>query len=136
MASDICIAVAYAFGNDSSAEPTKGSVAAGKILLWIILSETSANHTQQGYALIMPLVVAGTCLLEQLADPITSPGGSRMIFVDQPLHTDLFNQTSTQLAWVIEKMDYIANKVGVNWAATMSSFLKGQKRVYYDIGRS
>jgi hypothetical protein len=136
MASDICIAVAYAFGNDSSAEPTKGSVAAGKILLGIILSETSANHTQQGYALIMPLVVAGTCLLEQLADPITSPGGSRMIFADQPLHTDLFNQTSTQLAWVIEKMDYIANKVGVNWAATMSSFLKGQKKVYYDIGRS
>ena len=117
MASDICIAVAYALGTDPSAEPTKGSVAAG-------------------YSLIMPLVVAGTCLLEQLADPITSPDGSRLIFVDRPLYTDLFNQTSTQLAWVIERMDYIANKVGVNWAAMMNSFLKGQKRVYYDIGRS
>ena len=89
-----------------------------------------------GYLLTMPLCVAGTCLLEELAEPTFTPGGSRMILVDQPLHTDLFNQTSTQLAWVIERMDYIANKVGVNWAAAMNKFLKGQTKVYYDIGRS
>ena len=117
MASDICIAIAYAFGNDPSAEPERGAVSAG-------------------YQSVMPLCVAGTCLLEQLADPITSPGGSRMIIVDEPLHTDLFNQTSTQLAWVIERMDYIAKKVGVKWAAAMNKFLKGETKIYYDIGRS
>jgi hypothetical protein len=86
--------------------------------------------------MVMPLCVAGTCLLEQLADPITSPGGSRMILVDQPLHTNLFNQTSTQLAWVIERLEYIANNVGVRWAASLNKFLKGQTKFYYDIGRS
>ena len=59
-----------------------------------------------------------------------------MILVDQPLHLDLFNQTSTQLAWVIERMDYIAQKVGIRWAASMSKFLKGETKIYYDIGRS
>ena len=117
MASDICTAAAYAFGTDSSALPPRGSVSAG-------------------YLMVMPLCVAGTVLLEQLAEPITSPGGSRIILVDQPLHLDLFNQTSTQLAWVIERLDYIANKIGVNWAVAVSRFLKGEKRIYFDIGRS
>lgn len=117
MASDICVAVAYAFGNDASAEPEKGSVSAG-------------------YLLVMPLCISGTCLLEQLADPITSPGGNRMVLLDRPLHTDLFNQTSTQLAWVIERLDYIATKVGVNWAGSINKLLKGQSKVYYDMGRS
>lgn len=117
MASDICIACAYAFGNDASAEPSRGAMSAG-------------------YLLVMPLCVAGTCFLEQLAEPVTSPGGSRMIYIDRPFHTDLFNQTSTQLAWVIERMDYIANKIGINWAAALNKTLKGEKNVWFDLGRS
>lgn len=117
MAADICIAVAYAFGNNPSAEPQRGSVSAG-------------------CALVMPLCVAGTCMLEQLADPVTSPGGSRLILVDRPMHTDLFNRTSTQLGWVIERMDYIAGKVGVAWAVALNRFLTGEAKVYFDTGRS
>ena len=59
-----------------------------------------------------------------------------MILVDEPLHTDLFNATSSQLAWVIERMDYIAKKVGVKWAAAINKLLKGETKIYYDIGRS
>lgn len=117
MTADICVAAAYAFGNDSSMEPAKGSMSAG-------------------YLLTGSLCIAGTCLLEQLAEPTVSPGGSRVILVDQPLHTDLFNQTSTQLAWLIERLDYIHVKVGLRWAGAMSQFLKGEDKVYYDLGRS
>ena len=117
MVSDICISYAYSFGNDSSVDPPRGSISSG-------------------YLLIMPLCVAGTCLLEQLAEPTVTPGGSRMILVDEPLHTDLFNQTSTQLAWIIERMDYMAQKIGIRWAGAMSKFLKGESKIYYDLGRS
>ena len=117
MVSDICIASAYAFGNDYNAEPPRGSMSSG-------------------YLLLMPLCLAGTCLLEQLAEPTVSPGGSRMILVDEPLHTDLFNQTSTQLAWIIERIDYINEKVGVKWAGSIGKFLKGECKIYYDLGRS
>ena len=117
MASDICVASAYAFGNDYYAEPAKGSVSSG-------------------YLMTMALCIAGTSLLEQLAEPIVTPGGSRMILVDEPLHLDLFNQTSTQLAWVIERMDYIGDKIGIKWANAMSRFLKGESKITYDLGRS
>ena len=117
MVNDICVAVAYAFGNDSNAAPPKGSVSSG-------------------YLIIMALAMAGTCLLDQLAEPIVTPGGSRMIIVDEPLHLDLFNQTSTQLAWIIERIDYIAVKVGIKFAAQISRVLRGEAKVYYDLGRS
>lgn len=117
MASDICIAAAYAFGNDSTADPPKGSVSSG-------------------YLLVMPLFLAGTCLLEQLREPLSSPGGTRMIQVSEPVHLDILDQSSTQLAWIIERLDYIANKVGIGWANHMSSFLTGKCKLYFDLGRS
>ena len=117
MTADICIAAAYALGNDSSAEPPRGSISSG-------------------YMLIMPLCLAGTCLLEQLAEPIVSPGGSRMLLVDEPLHLDHFNQTSTQLAWIVDRVDYIADKIGIKWAHAVGKLLKGENKIYYDLGRS
>lgn len=117
MAADICVATAYALGNDNSAEPPRGGVSSGHIL-------------------INPLALTGTCLLEQLAEPIASPGGSRIIFADAPLHTDLLNQKSVQLAWIIERVDYIAQKIGIKWADAVSSFLRGESKIYYDLGRS
>jgi len=117
MTSDICIAAAYAFGSDNTIEPPKGSVSSG-------------------YLLIMPLSLAGSCLIEQIAEPTLTPGGSRMILVDRPLHTDPLNQTSTQLAWIIERVDYIAQKIGIKWACAVGRFLRGECRVYYDLGRS
>ena len=59
-----------------------------------------------------------------------------MILVDQPLHEILFDQTSMQLAWIVERVDYIAEKVGIKWANAISRFLKGEKKIYYDLGRS
>ena len=117
MAADICIACAREIRNDSPDETPSGSVS-------------------KSYQMITPLSMAGSCLLEELAEPITTPGGRRMIVVDRPLHLDLFNRASTQLAWVIERMDYIANKVGITWAAAMSQFLKGESKVMYDLSTS
>ena len=117
MASDICIAAAYAFGNDSTAEPPNGAVS-------------------MGYLLVMPLFLAGTCLLEQIREPLVSPGGTRTIQINEPVHLDLFDQSSAQLAWIIERLDYVANKVGIGWANNMSSFLAGKCNLYFDLGRS
>lgn len=117
MTADICVAAAYTLGVDGAAGPPRGSVSSG-------------------YLLIGPLCLAGTCLLEELAEPTVSPGGARMLLMDEPLHTDPFNRTSSQLAWIIERMDYIADKIGIRWASAMSRFLRGEAKVYYDIGRS
>lgn len=117
MTADICAAAANAFSNGSSAEPPRGSVS-------------------YGYLCITPLSLAGTCLLEQLAEPSMSPGCSKIIHIKDSLHLDPFNPSSTQLAWIIGKLDYIADKVGVKWATATSRFLKGKGQVYYDLGRS
>lgn len=117
MVNDICVAAAYAFGNDSAVDPPKGAVSSG-------------------YLMVMPLFIAGTCLVEQLAEPIVGPDGSRMILVDEPLHLNLFDQTAIQLAWIIERLDYIAAGVGIRWAAQMSRLLKGESKTYYDLGSS
>jgi len=98
--------------------------------------EPPRDSVSSGCLLIMPLSLAGSCLLEQIAEPILTPGGSRTILIDQPLHTNPLNQTSTQLAWIIERVDYIAQKIGIKWACPVSRFLKGECKVYYDLGRS
>lgn len=114
---DICAGAAHDLGIDSSNATQRGSVASGLILT-------------------MALTLAGTCLIEQLSDPASSPGGRRLIHIDRALHLDAFNQTSTQLAWIIGRIDYVAEKVGIRWASTVSSFLKGEADVYYEICRS
>ena len=117
MTKAICVAAAYAFGDDTSAEPPRGSVSSG-------------------YIMTGPLSLAGSCILEQLSEIITSPGGHRIMLVDQPLHTDPYNQLSVQLAWLIQRVEYIANKAGISWGREVSRFLKGEKNMYYDVGRS
>jgi hypothetical protein len=117
MTSDICVAVAYAFGTDNSVEPPKGSVSSG-------------------YLLMIPLTLAGTCLLEQLTESITAPDGGRMIIVDEPLHFDPANESSTQLAWIIERVTYLGHKIGIGWAMAAKKFLCGERKIYYHLGRS
>lgn len=114
---EICLAAAHDLGTDMSAEPPKGSVASGLMLT-------------------ISLTLAGTCLIEQLSETNVSPGGRRLIHIERPLHLDPFDQASTQLAWVIGRIDYIAEKVGIRWASTVSSFLKGDSDVYYELCRS
>lgn len=115
--SEICIAACSVFGNDNAAEPPQGSVAFGQVLL-------------------TPLVTAGTVLLESLAELTISPEGGRLILLDRPYHLDPYNQTSTQLAWIIQKVDYIAEKVGIRCAKSHSEWLQGGDDEYFDIGRS
>ncbi|KAK5124600.1 hypothetical protein LTR85_001313 [Meristemomyces frigidus] len=117
MATDICVTAAYALSSDNSADPPQGSVSSG-------------------YLLITPLCLAALCLIEQLAEPTVSPGGSKIIHINEPLHLDPFNSNSTQLAWIIERVDYIADKIGIKWATAVSKFLKGESKVHYDLGRS
>lgn len=114
---EISIAAAHEFGNNDSLEPQKGSVASGLILM-------------------VALILAGTCLIERLSECTVSPGGGRLVTVDRPLHLDPFDQTSTHLGWIIGRVDYIAEKIGVRWAGTISSFLKGETGVHYDLARS
>lgn len=117
MMTEICTAAASVLGNDSTATPTTGSLS-------------------NGYIITLPLSIAGTCLLETLAEPIVSPGGSRMIVIDKTFHLDLFNSASTQLAWIIARLDYIGQKVGIQWACAMSKLLSGGCNAYYDLSRS
>lgn len=122
MVADICIATAYAFGNDAAAEPAQGAVSSGLLLL-------------------SPLGLAGTCLLEQLAEVSVSPGGSRIMMVDESIHnnpTNLLEQNSpqSQLCWLIERIDYVAHKVGIGSAACFSRFFRGQGSMFFDIARS
>lgn len=114
---EISVAAASEFGSDDSQEPQRGSVANGLIT-------------------IIALTLAGTCLIEQLSEPATGSDGGRVVHINQPLHLDPFDQTSTHLAWLIGRVDYVAEKVGVRWASTVGSFLKGQTSVYYDLSRS
>ena len=117
MATDICVAAASVLGASSTSEQVSGSIS-------------------RGYGLIYPLCLAGTCLLESLAEPTVSPGGSHTILVSEPLHTDPLNHSSTQLAGVIARLDYIEKRIGIRWAASVSRFLRGQTRIFYDLGRT
>lgn len=118
MVTEICVGTASAVGNDNIAEPPHGSISIA-------------------YTVILPLFLAGTCLLEILADPVSSSaGGSRVIQVDQSFHLNPKNQFSTQLSWLIQRFDYIADEIGVGWAVPMTKFLSGQGKMFYDLGRS
>jgi len=117
MVNEICISTAYALGNDLTLNPPTGAVS-------------------DGYLLVMPLTMAGTCLIERMSEPIVTPGGSRMVLVNEALHENIFDERSAQLAWIVERLEYIAAKIGIRWAAQMARLLKGEKRVYYDLGRS
>ncbi|CAK4032487.1 Hypothetical predicted protein [Lecanosticta acicola] len=119
MVADISIASAYAFGNDASVDPAKGAVSSGLLLL-------------------SPLGLAGTCLLEQLVEINVSPGGRRIMIVDSSItHRALESRPiGAQLEWVVERIDYLAQRVGIGSAAGFSRFLRGQGCVFFDIARS
>ncbi|KAK4556885.1 hypothetical protein LTR86_005866 [Recurvomyces mirabilis] len=117
MTSDICAGVAQRAGDDVSAKVRPGSVAAGLLSIW-------------------PLHIAGTCLLEELAESGTTPGGSRTLLLNVPLHIDPNNATSVQLAWVIRRLDHIGGNYGIQWAYLIRRLLAGERGVYYNLGRS
>ncbi|KAK5170472.1 uncharacterized protein LTR77_005060 [Saxophila tyrrhenica] len=117
MMADICTAAASLLGNDVASEPARGMLA-------------------NAYPLVLPLSVAGTCLLQELVQPVLTPEGSRVILLDRPLHLNLFDQRSTQLAWVIDRLDFISGKIGIKWAAAWSRWLRGEDSISYDTARS
>lgn len=114
---DICASVLYALPRGPNKEPPPGSLSMASTLL-------------------LPLMVAGTHCIEQLSDPMLTADGRRVVFVAEALHRDESNATSAQLAYIIDKVDYIANEIDLRRAAEVGSFLKGERRVYYDLGRS
>jgi hypothetical protein len=69
------------------------------------------------YPFIQPLALAGECLLEQLA--IRTAG------IEKP---DSSDQKSMQLAWVIGKLEWIAETIGVRWAAALAEDLGERRR--------
>ncbi|KAK3673421.1 hypothetical protein LTR78_006655 [Recurvomyces mirabilis] len=117
MTTDICAGVAQRVGDDMSSEVRSGSVAAGLLSIW-------------------PLHIAGTCLLEELAESSTTPGGSRTLLLNRTLHLDPNSATSVQLAWVIRRLDHIGGNYGIQWAYLTRRLLAGERGVYYNLGRS
>ncbi|KAK5114108.1 hypothetical protein LTR62_002677 [Meristemomyces frigidus] len=128
MANEICTAVGQQLNPVSATQearlPSTGaetlapaSVAAGFISIWV-------------------LEIAGTALLEQLADTSISPGGSRTLVLDRPLHLDPASATSVRLGWVIGRLNMIAEERGILWARAVSEMLAGEKRILYILGRS
>lgn len=117
MTRNVCINTASVFGNDLSASPPAGSIVTGHFA-------------------IMPLHLAASCLLERLAVTFITSGGSRMISVDRPLHLDTSNPLSMQLAWIIDRLDYLTNNIGIKWAGTKRKDLCGETEVYFDLSRS
>lgn len=100
------------------------------------LGDAGEGGGASGLLLLVALTLAGTCLIERLGEASVCPDGRRVIRVDRPLHLDPFDRASTQLAWVIGRVEHVAEVVGVRWARTVSSFLKGETGVYYEVCRS
>ena len=117
MASELCIATADEIGGDPNGIPGPGSVAGGLMV-------------------VVPLVIAGTVFIEQLAEVHVSPSGRRLIHMDRPLHLDPFNSSSTQLSWIVDMIEHISQSIGIQWANTGSIFIKGESGLYYDLCRA
>lgn len=117
MTSDICISAAYAFGTDFEDDPPRCSIS-------------------NGYILILPLSLAGSCLLEKLIEPETLDDGRRILRFTGPVHQDPTNPASTQLAWIIDCLEYIADRIGIHWAKGVAKFLRGEYNIRYDLESS
>ncbi|KAF2725857.1 hypothetical protein K431DRAFT_280584 [Polychaeton citri CBS 116435] len=117
MAAGICVATAGEFPNTLDATSGRGAVGSA-------------------YLCIFPLFLAGTVALEHLASSITTPGNTRALLCNQAFHLDPLDRYSTQLAWIIARLDYISTKVGISWAAALSACLKGDLGCHYNIARS
>ncbi|KAK3647914.1 hypothetical protein LTR22_013527 [Elasticomyces elasticus] len=111
MTDEICTAAASAFGGDDK------------------------NSIPRGLVFVAPLFLAATCLLEQLAEPLISPGGSRTILIERKYSHDPFSNASLQLAGIIERLDLVS-RLGVRWASSIGRVLSGQVLTIYDLGRS
>ena len=114
---DICAATACSIPIEPGAEPPAGTLAAVMDLL-------------------LPLMVAGTHCIEMLSPAIVPSDGRRVVVVADPLHENPCNPLSTQLAYIVDRVDYIAGSVGFRPAIGVSKFLKGERRVCYDLGIS
>lgn len=114
---DICASISYALPPGLDADPPHGALSMASSLL-------------------LPLMVAGTHCIEQLSSTTITADGRRLVFVTEVVHLNTSDPTSAQLAYIIDRMDYMANVVGLRRAAEVGHFLKGERRVYYDLGRS
>ena len=76
------------------------------------------------YNSIWPLFFAGTCVLERIGQ---SAGKN--------IHQ--FNSTSSaamaQLAWILERFDFISKELGLRWADGVAATLRGDFKIHDDI---
>jgi hypothetical protein len=76
------------------------------------------------YNSIWPLFFAGTCILERIgrAAGKSAPGSS-----------SASSAAMAQLAWILERFDYISKELGLRWADGVAATLRGDFKIHDDI---
>lgn len=82
--------------------------------------------TITGYNSIWPLFFAGSCALERVPSPtqgnVVSSGTNRN-----------GSAAAAQASWIVGRMDYISNCLGIKWAYGVAAMLRGDFRVQQDV---
>ncbi|KAK5115248.1 hypothetical protein LTR62_001448 [Meristemomyces frigidus] len=90
--------------------------------------QTSSSALMSAYASIWPLFFAGTCALERI-------GQTRWeSFTDRPDSvTHPGSAASAQAAWLLSRLDYIADHIGLRWASGIAAALRGDFTMHTDL---
>ena len=76
-----------------------------------------------------------TALVIETDPPASTSDGYRILQVDHNFHLDSLNLYSSQLQWLLGKLDYIGRVIGLGWAAGCAAFLRGDFGVSYNLTR-
>jgi hypothetical protein len=86
---------------------------------------TSPCVLVSAYGAIWPLFFAGTCALERL-----DPRAMSVIIKGEPLPPgQMSNKAGAQAAWILGRLEYISNVIGLKWADGVAAVLRGDFKV-------
>lgn len=89
---------------------------------------TSACILITAYASIWPLFFAGTCALER-----SGPSAWEILMGQPPRAGAAHSAAAAQATWIMNRLDYISNKVGLKWADGVASVLRGDFSIHPDV---
>jgi len=76
------------------------------------------------YNSIWPLFFAGTCVLERISQTAAKSGHGS---------SPASSAAMAQLAWILERFDYISKTLGMRWADGVAATLRGDFKIHDDI---
>ncbi|KAK5126023.1 hypothetical protein LTR85_011378 [Meristemomyces frigidus] len=85
------------------------------------------------YASIWPLFFAGTCALERVSSSAWTTIRKGNDPNSTPEATLQTSYATAQAAWIIGRLDYISEHVGLRWASGIAAVLKGDFRIHEDL---